>query len=248
MTSQIFRVRGFWNRAACLVATVATWGFWITYYFNHHPQPDSLYSIEPATAIMLASLVAGGASTASKFFGRKKEQTTTPAPPDLSQISTQLRGAEAGLGGRPDFRAFLQGPGKSLSEAIARIQSAPVLRQAGRASSQRRETARRLGTLRTGGFTRRQQMADVDLQEIMAIIGDRSFATLPGVFKQTELDPFQQAMNRIVALAGGSRGSTTTTSGGGGVGPALEAGGEAAGDFGNLLVMLEMLKRLPAAA
>jgi hypothetical protein len=96
-------------------------------------------------------------------------------------------------------------------------------------------------------------MADVDLQDVMAIIGDRSFAALPGVFKQTELDPFQQAMSRIVALAGGGRGSTTTTTGTGtgGLGPALGAGGEAAGDFGNLLVMLEMLKSLkslPAAA
>ncbi|HDZ37671.1 MAG TPA: hypothetical protein ENH62_05200, partial [Marinobacter sp.] len=238
MTSQIFRIRGLWNRAACLVATVATWGFVIFDLFHSQP-PGIVYAIEPMTAIALASLVAGGASTASKFFGSKKKETTTRPPVDPGIATGQIQGIERSLGGRPDFNQFLQGPGKSLSEAIARIMSAPVRKQAGRASGQRRETARRLGTLRTGGFTRRNQMANVDLQGTLSGISDRAFRTLPGIFQQTEQAPFQQRMNSILRLLGiqsGQGPTTTTTTGGGGAGPALAAGGEAAGDFGNLLV------------
>ncbi len=246
---QPMKFEGFWPKIANIAITLGVWAFLAHRWL--YPVKGVVLAEPISTGMLLAILgsgaLAGAGSIGGALIGGRKKETTTRPSPDPRFATSQIQAIESSLGGSPDFSKFLQGPGKSLSEAIARIQSAPVLRQAGRASGQRRETARRLGTLRTGGFTRREHMANVDLQGTLSGISDRAFRTLPQVFQQTVANPFQQRMRAVLSLLGiqSGQGPTTTTSSGGGAGPAVAAGGEAAGDIGSLLVMLEALKRMP---
>lgn len=244
MKIQTIRMRGFWCRAGCLLATFLSWGF-VLFSFLHEVPADIVYAIEPLTASLLGSLGFTALNIGSQFLKKKPSPTTTtPTTPDFSQVASQLRTLEGGLGGRPDLGRFLESPeARTLSESLARIKSKPVIRRAGRARAQREETARRIGTLRTGGFTRGERQSDQDLQDVFADIGDRSTQQLLDVFQQTQLQPFQQRMANLLGLASGGRGTTTSAPADNRLSAAVGAGAEGVGDFTAMLILQELLKK-----
>ncbi|KKN74077.1 hypothetical protein LCGC14_0394170 [marine sediment metagenome] len=240
-------LRAFWN------GWKERWAEWVEEsVWGQIQNPRSVILAEPISGTMLALMAA--LSAAGGIGGALLKKTpSAPAPLPTPQFDpgkalSSFQSLEAGLGGRPDFTRFLDSAtGRALSGATTRISSAPVLKQAGRGRAQRSETAKKFGFQRTGGFLRREDEAQRDLLDVMSLIGDKTFVQMLQNFIQTQQAPHERR------IAGATRIGTA------GMGPqrfgpvqpvdnrlsgAVQAGGESAGDFAALMVLLQAMQKM----